>query len=396
MRPLRAVCAAAALAVAVPLLSLAGTGPVVAQPDSTAGAAELTPTHNPLVALPASGAAYLIRYRSTTVRGEPVTLTGSLLLPRRRPPAGGWPLAVWNHMTTGGADKCAPSTARRGSTALADMTSGDGIVAALLRDGYAVVRPDYEGIGSPGPHPYLIGSSLARSVIGAARAVMAAEPRIGREVVLAGHSEGAVAALFAAAAPRASWGDLRVRAVVGVTPPTRMADIVTGVAKVPVAAGRTTGELVGLAALLVSGATTVDPDFGRLIADGGLSTRANRLMSAVERVCYRDLASPTLFGALAPAELLGPRGGAALARLSAIAGRNDVAHLRLPPGVAVRFDAGVADAVAPAPLVAELAQHYRERGVPVTLALHAGGHAQVPRRPETAPQIVEWLRGRVR
>ena len=28
--------------------------------------------------------------------------------------------------------------------------------------GYAVVRTDYQGLGTPGPHPYLIGKSEGR------------------------------------------------------------------------------------------------------------------------------------------------------------------------------------------------------------------------------------------
>ena len=51
-----------------------------------------------------------------------------------------------------------------------------------------MVRPDYEGIGSAGPHPYLIGRSLATSVIDAATAARAIDPRIGQDVVVARHS----------------------------------------------------------------------------------------------------------------------------------------------------------------------------------------------------------------
>ena len=376
------------------VLGLALSGSLLTAAPASA-AATLTPVSNPLVALPAAGDAYLIDYPSTSVKGRPITLTGSLLLPKRKAPADGYPLAVWNHMTTGGADACAPSRARRGGTALTDMTSGDRVVEGLLQKGFAVVRPDYEGIGSPGPHPYLIGSSLARSVIDAAHAV-AGSNGIGRDVVVAGHSEGAVATLFAGAADRAEWRDLRLRGVAALTPPTRMADLVTGVAQVPFTAGNATGEFGGLAALMIAGAWTVDPGFAKLSKAGGLSSRAQRLMPLVEKICYRDLSGPRAFGGLAPAELPGPRGEAAVAGLARVADRNDVTHLRLPRRLPIRLDAGLFDSVAPQPFVADLADTYRARGNRVVLASHPAGHSGLPRDRAAAAEVVTWLSRLVR
>lgn len=378
------------LATALTVLVALGTASV-AGGAAWAAPVSVTPINNPVVALPQASSASLLRYESTSIRGERITLTASLLLPKGKAPQGGWPLTVWNHMTTGGADGCAPTKARPGSTTLADMTSGDMIVGRLLDAGIAVVRPDYEGLGSPGPHPYLIGKSLARSVIDAAHAAITVEPRIGHDVSVAGHSEGAVAALFAGAAPRAEWGDLRLRSVSAVTPPTRMADLVDGIARVPVAAGKATGELMGLAALIISGAAAAHPDFARMVAAGGLSPRATAMLPLVEKLCYRDLSGPRAFGALAPTELLGPHGDRAKARLLAIVNANDVAHLRLPHDVPVRIDSGVYDAVAPAPFLDHLASLYRARNVVVNTASHLAGHSEVPRNPAAAKAIADWI-----
>jgi diguanylate cyclase (GGDEF)-like protein len=41
----------------------------------------------------------------------------------------------------------------------------------LLKAGYAVVNTDYEGLGTPGIHPYLVGVSAGRSVLDIVRAV---------------------------------------------------------------------------------------------------------------------------------------------------------------------------------------------------------------------------------
>ncbi|GEE00974.1 hypothetical protein nbrc107696_14200 [Gordonia spumicola] len=382
---------AAAGLVAAVVVGLVGAPPAYGAPRVV----ERTTVTNTVVALPAAASTTLIRYRSTSVRGRPTTMTGTLLLPRSAPPTSGWPLAVWSHMTVGAADACAPSLARRGDPELAHMTSGDAIVQGLLRAGFAVVRPDFDGIGGPGPHPYLIGSSLATSVIDAARAVAASDRRIGRDVVVAGHSEGAVASLFAAAQPASAWGRLRLKAVVAVTPPTEMGTIVDTIAESPVGGGPI-ADLTGLAALLISGASAADPAVARLASDGGLSRRASQLMRQVETRCYGRLTARDSFGGLAPSQMLGPRGERFKHALVRVVAANDVATLRFPRGLPIRIDAGYVDGVAPYPLVSKLVDVYRSHGSHVDFAGHLAGHTPVPTTPGTPAAIVGWLLQRMR
>jgi len=76
---------------------------------------------------------------------------------------------AWAHGTTGIEDSCAPS--RSG-------TSGggwDGFLEEIMREGYVVVATDYEGLGTPGPHPWLVGESEARSVLDIVRAAQQVE-----------------------------------------------------------------------------------------------------------------------------------------------------------------------------------------------------------------------------
>ena len=347
--------------------------------------------HEGPVALPGAAKTLVVTYESTSVAGHPTPMTGSLLLPSTPPPPGGWPLVVWSHMTTGAADRCAPSTASYGDPELARMTSGDAIVTGLLDSGFAVARPDYEGIGGPGTLPYLIGSSLARSVVDIARAAQTYYPDIGTDVILAGHSEGAVASLWAAALPVEQWGGLSLRGVAALTPPTQMGTIVTRASGIPWA-GPGIGDLVGLAALMINGASAVDEDFHTLTTEGGLSARASEAMAEIDTLCYGELASAQSIGALAPSELLGPRGEEALGRLAAITDANDVAHLSIDTHIPVRIDAAQFDAVAPLPVVVGLAESYRRAGNEVTFAHHPGGHTDVATRPGVAAQIVDWTR----
>lgn len=383
--------AAAGVLTAALVVSLVGAGPA----DASPAVHSTRVVTDPVVALPAAASTTVIRYRSTSVRGRPTTMSATLSLPRSTPPKTGWPLAVWSHMTVGGAGRCAPSAARRGDPELPHMTSGDKIVGGLLRAGFAVVRPDFEGIGSPGPHPYLIGSSLATSVIDAAAAVVAFDRRIGHDVVVAGHSEGAVASLFAAAQPASRWGSLRLKAVAAVTPPTQMVVIVDSVAQSPVGGGPI-GDLTGLAALMVSGASAADPAFEQLARDGGLSRRALALMSHIDDRCYGGLTANDSFGGMAPSAMLGPRGARLKSELVRIVEANDVAGLRLPVGLPVRIDAGYVDGVAPYPLVAGLVDTYRSRGSQVAFVGHPAGHTPVPTSQGAAESIAAWLvrRGR--
>ncbi len=342
------------------------------------------------IALPQADSTLRVRYTSTSVRGVPTVMSGTLLTPPTPPPTGGWPLAVWNHMTVGAADACAPSVAHAGHSELPRMTSGDTIVSHLLDAGFAVARPDFEGIGAPGPHPYLIGDSLARSTIDMALAAADHDPRIGRNVVVAGHSEGAVAALSAAARPASEWGRLRLRAVSALAPPTRVADLLDGASNVPVA-GPAINELMGLAALIGSGAAAADSAFDELMDNGGLSTRARELRPQVETHCYADLTAPDSFGGLAPAQLLGPRGEEMKQELLEILRDNDVARLSLPPALPVRIDSGTVDTVSPQPLVSGLVDTYRRGGVRVTYADRFTGHAGVATDRENAAVIARWL-----
>ena len=48
-----------------------------------------------------------------------------------------------------------------------------------LKAGYAVVRTDYEGLGTPGAHPYLIGASEGRAMLDMVRAARKLDRRLG-------------------------------------------------------------------------------------------------------------------------------------------------------------------------------------------------------------------------
>src|SRR5919108_1440687 len=161
----------------------------------------------------------LLLYRSTGLDGKPNAVSGSLTLPKGKPPRGGWPVISYAHGTTGSADACAPT---RGFDANTLVSYAYPLLRRWLKAGYALVRTDYEGLGTPGVHLYLQGMSEGRSVLDAVRAARQFEPRLSKRFVIAGHSQGGHAALFAAAAAPAWVPELKLRGTVAFAPASHL------------------------------------------------------------------------------------------------------------------------------------------------------------------------------
>ncbi len=139
--------------------------------------------------------AWRILYRSTTATGEPTAVSGTVLMPRG-PKGKMRPLIGYAVGTHGIGDSAAPSRLLgRGREWEA------GLMAMLLARGWAVAVTDYQGLGTPGDHTYMVGRALGPNVLDAMRAarVVAAEelPMQGPAAII-GYSEGGAAAAWAA------------------------------------------------------------------------------------------------------------------------------------------------------------------------------------------------------
>jgi len=156
-----------------------------------------------------------ILYGSTDGIGgkAPVAVSGAVFLPEGTPPTGGWPLVAWAHGTTGVADVCAPSWRERYPYEAVYLS-------AWLTAGYAVVATDYQGLGTPGPHPYLATRPEAYSVLDSVRAALRAFPtQLANRIVLAGFSQGAGAAFASAGLSREYAPELGVKGAVAIGVP---------------------------------------------------------------------------------------------------------------------------------------------------------------------------------
>jgi acetyl esterase/lipase len=130
-------------------------------------------------------------YWSKAACSELVPASGVILIPYGNPPNGGWPVVVWAHGTSGVGRPCAPSLMK-------DLYYGWQGLLQWPMLGYAVVAPDYAGLGTDVPHQYLLAPAQANDVLNAVPAARKAFPQLGARWVAVGHSQGATAVLFVA------------------------------------------------------------------------------------------------------------------------------------------------------------------------------------------------------
>jgi Secretory lipase len=75
------------------------------------------------------------------------------------------------------------------------------LIAQALARGWAVAITDYEGLGTPGDHVYMVGRALGPNVLDSMRAARALAPEelpVGGPAAIIGYSEGGAAAAWAA------------------------------------------------------------------------------------------------------------------------------------------------------------------------------------------------------
>ena len=76
-----------------------------------AGAPGTLIRYEPMAFAPAGAQAYRVLYRSTGLHGEPIAVSGVIVVPPGPAPEGGRPIVAWAHPTTGVVPRCAPSLA---------------------------------------------------------------------------------------------------------------------------------------------------------------------------------------------------------------------------------------------------------------------------------------------
>ena len=169
-----------------------------------------------------------VMYSSTDGQGRPIAVTGTVFVPKTAyVGASTRPLISYAAGTQGMGDSCAPS---RQMESLIEY-EGIGIGRAVGR-GYAVAMTDYQGLGTPGTHTYMVREAQGRAVLDMARAtknlkgsgVTNATP-----IGLMGYSQGGGAAAAAAEIAGSYAPDLDIKGSAIGAPPADLAATVRNI-----------------------------------------------------------------------------------------------------------------------------------------------------------------------
>jgi acetyl esterase/lipase len=162
------------------------------------------------------GTVLRVLYHSESLEGDDIAVSGIIVVPAGDAPDGGRPVLTWAHGTTGIADECAPSKDLEGNAF--------GLAEPFLERGMLFVATDYEGLGTPGRHPYIVGESEARGTLDIVRAARQLGERTAASdrVVVWGHSQGGHAALFANQIAETWAPELDVVGTVAGAPPSQL------------------------------------------------------------------------------------------------------------------------------------------------------------------------------
>jgi pimeloyl-ACP methyl ester carboxylesterase len=238
----------------------------------------------------------VVLYTSESPQGKPIAVSGSVSVPRGKAPKGGWPVISYAHGTTGTADSCAPTRVGPTSPVAPYVSYIDPQLQDWIDAGYAVVRTDFQGLGTPGPHPYLIGESEGRGVVDIVSAARQLNPNLSNKFLIAGHSQGGQSALFAASLAKSWAPKLKLKGTISYAPASHI------LAQAEILPALTApSSLSALAALIFEGASTTSADID---VDALLNPPAVALYPQVDQTCLPQLSAPDSFGGIAPADLL--------------------------------------------------------------------------------------------
>ena len=238
----------------------------------------------------------VLLYTSRSPEGKQVVVSGSVSVPKGKAPKGGWPVISWAHGTTGTAEQCAPTRVRPTSVVAPYIAYVHPQLEDWIKAGYAVVATDYQGLGTPGPHPYLVGEAEGRSVVDMVSAARQLVPDLGKKFLIAGHSQGGQSSLFAASLADDWAPGLKLKGTAAYAPASHLKTQAELLPSLTSPSG-----LSALAALIVKGASTVTDE---VKINKLLTPPAKSLFPQTEQTCLPQLAESDSFGGMAPADLL--------------------------------------------------------------------------------------------
>jgi hypothetical protein len=234
--------------------------------------------------VPEGARAWRVLYSSTDPEGTPIAVS-ALVVAGTGSQAGPRPVLAWAHGTTGVVSGCAPSLTDQAITRIPD-------IERVLARGWVVVATDYPGLGTPGPHPYLVGQSEARSVIDSVRAARALDTglRLQDRYAVWGESQGGHAGLFTGQIAREYAPELDLVGVAAFAPATDLAGLLAA------SEGTRTGALLTSETLYAWSRYYPGLSFDDAVIPGA--------RDRARRVARRCITSPSILIALVQSSLL--------------------------------------------------------------------------------------------
>jgi pimeloyl-ACP methyl ester carboxylesterase len=317
-----------------------------------------------------------VLYRSTGLKGEPIAVSGAVIVPAGTPPRGGWPVVAWAHPTTGIVPHCAPTLALLFHQQIPGLRM-------MLEHGFAIAATDYPGLGTPGPHPYLVGDSEGRAVLDSIRAAHALpDANIGTRSVLWGHSQGGQAVLYAGKLARAYAPDISVLGIVAAAPATELGALMR--ADIETAGGKN---------LLAMTLWSWDKVFGAPMTDI-VVPEAIPEVDRLANICLEsiiDIRPRQMVGKALMQQFLKTDDPTAVEPWKRLLAQNTIGTL--PRDIPILIAQGADDNVVDPPVTTRYAKSLCAAGSRVEMLTYAGvGHGMISR--DAAKPSVDWISAR--
>ncbi|UGT38917.1 lipase family protein [Nocardia yamanashiensis] len=314
----------------------------------------------------------VVTYWTTRSNGEPVRASGALFLPEGQAPAGGWPIMAYDHGTTGLGAGCGGQSDPATAPWPTERANEDEIMRYFVSRGFAVVAPDYLGLGlfETGPHPYLELRSEATATIDLVRAARAAEPALSRTWAVTGASQGGQAALGTSNLQVSAAPELDFRGTIAIDPASDVEKFLPVAGPwVPALPGESGSGIDGFIAGILAGLRAARPDAQ---VDSYLTDTGRQLLDSIGDVCQPEITrrmQAASIGALLSRPLSQGPLPAVLNDYMAVPVRGyDQPILLL---------ANATDTTVPSPLHALLATQFAANGVDFSTVVGTGKHCQL-------------------
>jgi acetyl esterase/lipase len=301
-----------------------------------------------------------VLYRSVGFDGKPIAVSGTVSLPKGKAPKNGWPVVSYDPGTVGIADQCAPSKDASGNPAHLYISYVYPLLNRWLKAGFAVVRTDYQGLGTPGVHQYLVGLEEGRSTLDIVRAARKLDGRVRNRVAIAGHSQGGHAAIWGAFLAPKYTPELDLRGTVAFAPASHISELISLV-------GSATNPGGGLSAEGSMVVRATDDSNPGLNLPSLFTDKFAALYPETLSKCQPQLAQPDSIGGLAPSEFF--KQNSDLSGLTNAVDKTDPENLKVKGSLDV--EQGNADTTVLPGLTDDLVKQLRSRGAKIDYKKYA-------------------------